>query len=361
MGKVYREISILTRNCGRGRVTTLEEYETAGGYQALRKAMGLTSEQIRAEVKAAGLVGRGGAAFPTGLKWDSAAAAQGEPKYVICNADEAEPGTFKDRVILEEDPHRCWRGWSIAARAVGASKGYIFIRGEYLAAFRTVTKAVEEARGRGYLGSNSGLSFDFDIEIRRGAGAYICGEETALFESIEGKHAVSRALSRPFPPPTACLASPPSINNVETLANIPFIIQARRGRLPPDRHGKMPGTQALLRFRGRARPGLYEVPFGITLRHLLFDLAGGMREGHTLQAVLFGRRRRRFCRSAAHWMSRLTFEDLRAAGLPLGSGVVTVFDETRDLRDVLLRLARFFADESCGKCYPCQIGTQRQV
>ncbi len=359
-GVIGGDLSLLTRNCGRGRATSLAEYEASGGYQALRQALRHSPGDVIAEIKAAGLVGRGGAAFPTGLKWEGAAQAPGEPKYVVCNGDEAEPGTFKDRVLMEEDPHRVLEGLILAAYATGAQQGYIFIRAEYPRALAAMAQAAAAARQAGYLGPDLlGTRFGLEVELRRGAGAYVCGEETALFEAIEGKRGFPR-LKPPFPTVSGLFGRPTAINNVETLCNVPLIVAA--GAAAYRRHGteKSPGPKLFCVSGDVARPGLYEVPFGIPIRRLLHDLAGGVRAGRRLQAILFGGAAGAFA-TERDLDVRLSFEDLRAAGLPLGSGVVTVFDETRDLRDVLLRLARFFADESCGKCYPCQLGTQRQA
>jgi NADH-quinone oxidoreductase subunit F len=353
------DLRLLTALCGKGRAATLAEYEAAGGYAALRKAFSLGPDAVIAEVKAAGLVGRGGAAFPTGVKWQGARQAAGQPKYVVCNADESEPGTFKDRVLLEEDPHRTLEGLAIGAFAIGAHQGYIYIRGEYPRAFAAVQLAVNEARQAGYLGANIlGSGFDFDVELRLGAGAYICGEETALFESIEGQRGFPR-VKPPFPTTHGLFGKPTVINNVESLCNVPSILTLGAAEYRHIGTEKSPGPKLFCLSGDVARPGLYEVPFGASFRHLLFDLAGGLRSGHRLQAVLFGGAAGAFA-VEQDLDVKLTFEDLRAAGLPLGSGVIMVFDETRDLRQVLAGLAHFFADESCGKCYPCQIGTQRQ-
>lgn len=353
------EISLLTSNCGHGHTTWLKEYEHKGGYQGLRKALTSTPEGVIAEVKVSGLVGRGGAAFPTGLKWESAEKAPGTQKYIICNADEAEPGTFKDRVMLEDDPHRILEGLLIGAFAIGASKGYIYIRGEYNYARNIINQAAAEARRAGIFGENIlDSGFSFDVEIRRGAGAYVCGEETAQFESIEGKRGLPR-VKPPFPTTYGLFGMPTVINNVETLCNIPGIIA--HGAAEYRRYGteKSPGSKLFCVSGDVIRPGLYEVPFGVTAQHLIYDLVGGIRGGHTVQAVLFGGAAGAFG-VEADLQVRLSFEDMRTAGLPLGSGGITVFDETRDMRDVLVRLAHFFAEESCGKCYPCQLGTQRQ-
>ena len=357
-GVVGGDIRVLTANCGKGRPASLKEYELTRGYAALRKALAMDPEAVIAEVKDSGLVGRGGAAFPTGVKWEGAFKAGGEPKYVVCNADESEPGTFKDRVLMEEDPHRTIEGMIIAAYAIGANRGYFYIRGEYPYGHKVISAAIEEARGAGYLGENILDSrFDFDIEMRMGAGAYICGEETALFESIEGKRGFPR-VKPPFPTTFGLFGKPTVINNVETFCNVPLIID--KGASEYRRYGTetSPGPKLFCVSGDVARPGLYEVPFGVTLRHLLEDLAGGVSAG-SLQAILFGGAAGAFA-TQENLDVKMTFEDLRAQGLPLGSGVVMVFNEQRDLRQVLKGLAHFFADESCGKCYPCQIGTQRQ-
>lgn len=350
---------LLTANCGKGRATTLAEYEAAGGYQALKQALALPPPEVVAAIKASGLVGRGGAAFPTGLKWESAAGAPGDLKYVVCNGDEAEPGTFKDRVLLEEDPHRVLEGLIIAAHAIGAQKGYAFLRGEYLKALQTFRAAMDEARSAGYLGPDiAGSGFAFDVELRRGAGAYVCGEETALFEAIEGYRGFPR-VKPPFPTTSGLFGKPTVINNVETLANVPLILQRGAEAYRAIGTENSSGPKLFCVSGDVERPGLYEVPFGVTIRSLL-ALAGGVRRGARLQGILFGGAAGAFA-TEKDLDVKLSFEDLKAAGLPLGSGVVMVLDGTRDLRDTLLRLGRFFAQESCGKCHPCQIGTRRQM
>jgi NADH-quinone oxidoreductase subunit F len=357
-GVIAGDVRILTANCGNGRPASLEQYVEGGGYAGLKKALGMSPEAVTAEVRASGLVGRGGAAFPTCVKWEGAAQAPGQPRFVVCNADESEPGTFKDRVLMEEDPHRVIEGLAISAYAIGSHKGYFYIRGEYPYAFEVIRGAVDEAREAGYLGADLlGSGFDFDVELRLGAGAYICGEETALFESIEGKRGFPR-IKPPFPTTHGLFGKPTVINNVETLCNVPFIIEQGAAAYRSLGTEGSPGPKLFCVSGDVAYPGLYEVPFGVTLRRLLFDLAGGVRGGR-LGAVLFGGAAGAFA-TEKDLDVRLSFEDLRAAGLPLGSGVVMVFNEGRDLRDVLARLGRFFAHESCGKCYPCQLGTQRQ-
>jgi len=353
------DLRILTANCGNGRPTSLVEYVARGGYTGLKKALGMSPDAVIDQVKASGLVGRGGAAFPTGVKWEGAARADGSPKYVVCNADESEPGTFKDRVLLEEDPQRVLEGMLIAAYAIGAERGYLYIRGEYPYAYKVVRDAVYQARQAGYLGANIlGSRFNFDVELRQGAGAYICGEETALFESIEGKRGFPR-IKPPFPTTHGLFGNPTAINNVETLCNVPYILEHGPSAYRQIGTEKSPGPKLFCVSGDVSRPGLYEVPFGITIRRLVYDLAGGVRDGRALQTILFGGAAGAFA-TPDQLDVRMSFEDLRQAGLPLGSGVVMVFDESRDLRDVLARLGHFFAHESCGKCYPCQLGTQRQ-
>ncbi len=346
--KVYGSLRLLTRNCG-GESTALAAY---GEYTALLKARAMAPEAVVAEIKASGLVGRGGAAFSTGVKWEGAAAARENPKYVVCNADESEPGTFKDRVLLLDDPHRVIEGMCIAAHAVGARKGYIYLRGEYPYIQPVLDSALAEARAAGYLGEA------FDVEVFLGAGAYICGEETALFESIEGKRGFPR-IKPPFPTTHGLFGQPTVINNVETLCNVPAILEKGAAEYRKLGTEKSPGPKLFCLSGDVTQPGLYEIPFGVTLRELL-EQAGGVAGGRDLGAVLFGGAAGAFA-TPAQLNVKLTFEDLRAAGLPLGSGVVMVFDESRDLRDVLRSLGRFFAHESCGKCYPCQMGTQRQL
>ncbi len=358
-GIIGGDIHRLTANCGKGRPTTLQEYLQSGGYAGLKTALTKPPMEVIQEVKASGLVGRGGAAFPTGIKWEGAANAKGDTKYVICNADESEPGTFKDRVVLEEDPHRILEGTIIAGYAIGAHEGIVYVRGEYPYAYRVMAAAIEEARRNNILGKNIfGSGFDFNLELRKGGGAYICGEETALFESIEGKRGFPR-LKPPFPTTHGLFGQPTVINNVETLCNIPFIIEHGAEAFRSIGTEKSPGSKLFCLSGDVVKPGLYEVPFGATLRHLIYDLAGGLRQGRTLQAILLGGAAGAFT-TAENLDVHMTFEDLKAAGLPLGSGVVLVLDDTIPLQHFLKTLARFFAHESCGKCYPCQLGTQRQ-
>ena len=321
-----------------------------GDYAGLRKARAMTSDQVIAEVEASGLIGRGGAAFPTGLKWKFTRAAEGAPKYVVCNADESEPGTFKDRVLMEHRPHLLLEGIALAAYAVGTDRAIIFIRGEYPKATQILQDAIAEAAAAGLLGA-------LTIEVRRGAGAYICGEETALFEAIEGKRGFPR-MKPPYPTTFGLFGKPTAVNNVETLCAVPPIITRGADWFKSIGTAGSAGPKLVSVSGHVARPGVYEIAPGMTLRDFLERQCGGVTG--QLAAVLMGGAAGTFL--LPHEIDvPLTFEDLRAAGSTFGSGAIMVFNDTVDLRDVLLRLGRFFQHESCGKCFPCQLGTQRQV
>ncbi|SER59102.1 NAD(P)H-dependent oxidoreductase subunit E [Lentzea albida] len=338
---------------------SLDDYRAAGGYAALRTALHLGPSGVIREVTDAKLVGRGGAAFPTGRKWDATARQPVRPHYLVCNADESEPGTFKDRVLMEGDPFAVIESMTIAAFAAGCSRGYLYLRGEYPRALHLLRNAIARARERNFLGDNimGHEGFSFDIEIRRGAGAYICGEETAIFNSIEGFRGEPRS-KPPFPVESGLFGKPTVVNNVETLVNVPVILT--EGCEAYTRVGTSGSTgPKLFCLSGNvSRPGVYEVPFGTTLGELL-DLAGGVPPGRELRAVLLGGAAGGFVRPDELDLP-LTLEDARAAGTTLGSGVVLVLDDTADLGAFLLRIAAFFRDESCGQCVPCRIGTVRQ-
>jgi len=329
-----------------------------GDYAALRKALGLSPEAVIEAVSQSGLIGRGGAAFPTGRKWQGARQSASDVRYLICNADESEPGTFKDRVLLEGCPHRLIEGIAIAAYAVGAGQGYIFVRGEYPTAYQRLQAALDEAHAAGWLGENVlGTGFSLHIELRRGAGAYICGEETALFEAIEGKRGFPR-IKPPYPTVAGLFGKPTVVNNVETLCAVPDII-ANGAEHFRNRGTKDSAGSKLVSVSGHVRrPGVYEILPGLPLRQLLDELCGGV-EGR-FQAVLMGGASGTFL-MPDELDTPLTFENLRAIGGTFGSGAVMVFNDTVDMRDVLIRLAHFFQHESCGKCFPCQLGTQRQL
>ena len=332
--------------------TSLDDYRTSGGFRALERARRIGRQAVIDEVTAAGLVGRGGAAFPTGRKWAAVAAQVAEPHYLVCNADESEPGTFKDRILMEHDPFAVVEAMAIEAFAVGANKVYLYIRGEYPLAEARMSNAIAASRDAGLLG-------DLEIELRRGAGAYICGEETALFESIEGKRGEPRN-KPPFPVEVGLFGKPTAVNNVETLVNVLLIVGQDGGSDAYRAIGTEGSTgPKLFCVSGHvARPGVYEVEFGATLRDLL-DLAGGVPGGHSLKAVLLGGAAGVFVGTDA-LDTPLTFEATRAIGATIGSGVVMAFDETADMVGTLRRIAEFFRDESCGQCVPCRVGTVRQ-
>ena len=339
----------LLKRIGKVDPESLVAYRDAGGYKALERAIWLGPQGVIREVMASGLVGRGGAAFPTGRKWDAVAKASARPHYVVCNADESEPGTFKDRTVMEGDPFAVIEGMTIAAFATGSQRGYFYIRGEYPLAAQRVRTAIEAAHEQKLLGKKIlGTDFSFDIELRRGGGAYICGEETALFNSIEGKRGEPRN-KPPFPVDVGLFGKPTVINNVETLVNVPVILQGGSGFT----------DSRLFCVSGHVvRPGLYEIAFGRTLREVI-DLAGGVEEEKQIQAVLLGGAAGTFV-GPDKLDVPLTFDGARAIGATLGSGVVMVFDETVDMADILSRTAAFFRDESCGQCVPCRVGTVRQ-
>jgi NADH-quinone oxidoreductase subunit F len=348
----------LLRRVGRVDPSSLDDYRAEGGYGALRRALELGPVAAIQEVTDAKLLGRGGAAFPTGVKWKAVSEQPVQPHYVICNADESEPGTFKDRVLMESDPFSVIEALTIAGFATGADRGFLYIRGEYPLATDRLEHAIGEARRHGFLGDDvMERGFRFDIELRRGAGAYICGEETALFNSIEGKRGEPRN-KPPFPVTHGVFGKPTAINNVETLVNVLPIMQLGAESYAAIGTEGSTGPRLFCLSGHVERPGVYEHPHGITLGEAI-DLAGGVRAGKGLKAVLLGGAAGGFV-GPDRLDARLTFEDARAGGYTLGSGVVMVFDEDTDLVDLCLRIARFFRDESCGQCVPCRVGTVRQ-
>jgi NADH-quinone oxidoreductase subunit F len=337
---------------------SLDSYRAAGGYEMLRRAVALTPQGVLREVKDAKLLGRGGAAFPTAIKWEAVAANPVQPHYVICNADESEPGTFKDRVLMEEDPYALVEALTVMGYACEAEQGFIYIRGEYPLAEARLRHAVDSARARGFLGPDvMGKGFAFDIEVRRGAGAYIAGEETALINSLEGKRAEPRN-KPPFPAQSGLFGKPTAVNNVETLLSVLEILRVGGPSFASIGTENSTGTRLFCLSGCVARPGLYEYEFGVTLREVI-DAAGGVRDGRPLRTVLLGGAAGSFVGPDALDMP-LTFEAVRAAGTTLGSGVVLVLDDTVDVVALLRRITQFFRDESCGQCVPCRVGTVRQ-
>jgi NADH-quinone oxidoreductase subunit F len=348
----------LLRRVGVVDPESLDDYRAHGGYAALRRALQLGPERVIREVIDSSLVGRGGAAFPAGRKWDAVAHAPARPHYAICNADESEPGTFKDRVLMEHDPFAVIESLTIAGLATGCETGFIYIRGEYPLATRRLASAIAQARARGLLGEIIlGEPVRFDIELRRGAGAYICGEETAIFNSIEGFRGEPRN-KPPFPTQAGLFGRPTLVNNVETLVNVIDIVLEGAASFTRIGTPGSTGTKLFCLSGAIERPGVYEVSFGVTLRELM-ALGGGVRGGAKLQAVLLGGAAGVFV-TPDEIDVPLTFEGARAAGVTLGSGVAMVFDDSMDLRDILMRIAAFFRDESCGQCVPCRVGTVRQ-
>ena len=349
---------VLLGRIGKVDPLSISDYQKYGGFDALRKAIQLGSSGVIDEVNTSGLVGRGGAAFPTGRKWGAVAGQPAFPHYSICNADESEPGTFKDRVIMEGDPFALVEAMIIASFATGCEQGFIYLRGEYPRAIRNVQNAIDESTKHGFLGDNIlGSGFNFNLTIVRGAGAYICGEETAIFNSIEGYRGEPRN-KPPFPVEVGVFGKPTLVNNVETLVNVLSIVKDGGAAYAALGTEGSKGRKLFCLSGAVAKPGIYEVEFGITLRQLI-DLGGGMRGDSTMQAILLGGAAGGFV-GPNDLDLPLTMEATRAAGSSLGSGVVMVLDQSVDMVDQLRRIAAFFRDESCGQCVPCRVGTVRQ-
>jgi NADH-quinone oxidoreductase subunit F len=350
-GMVHQDPAELTmlRRIGKVDPTSLDSYVESGGFETLAKARQIGADAVIEELKKSNLRGRGGAAFPIGIKWEGVRNAAGAEKYVIANGDESEPGTFKDRLLMEGDPFAVVEAMAMYGFATGATKGFIYVRGEYPTAEKRLRSAIEQSRGH--------LDDSFDLEVRRGAGAYICGEETALFASIEGHRGEPRQ-KPPFPTESGVFGKPTGINNIETLLAVLEVIAKGGEAFAAIGTEQSTGPKLFCVSGAVARPGVYEVPFGATLGQLL-ELAGGIREGRSLGAVLLGGAAGVFADASALDVP-LTFEDTRAAGTTLGSGSIIFFDEKTDFGPVLRRIAQFFRDESCGQCVPCRIGTVRQ-
>jgi NADH-quinone oxidoreductase subunit F len=348
----------LLRRVGAVDPQSLDSYRAHGGYGALRAAFDLGPVGVLREVSDSKLLGRGGAAFPTGRKWEAVARNPRRPHYLICNADESEPGTFKDRIILEHDPFAVIEAMTIAGFATGCEHGYLYLRGEYPLAWERLVEAIVQARARGYLGQRIlGTECNFDIELRKGAGAYICGEETALFNSIEGYRGEPRN-KPPFPVDAGLFRRPTVVNNVETLINVLDIVVEGGLQYAEIGTAASTGTRLFCLCGRVVAPGLYEAPFGTKLSDLL-AMAGGVIDGRPIRAVLLGGAAGRF-HTADELDVELSFEATREAGTTMGSGVVMVVDDTVDLPAILRRIAAFFRDESCGQCVPCRVGTVRQ-
>jgi NADH-quinone oxidoreductase subunit F len=348
--------TLLLRNIDNPLSAEIAEYERVGGYGGLRKALTMGPEDIVSEVRKAGLMGRGGAGFPTHMKWAFAAKDPKSPKYLICNADEGEPGTFKDRVLLERNPHQLIEGMAIAARAIGAEKGFIYLRGEYLASAKVLERAVGQAYERDFLGENvMGSGMRFDLVLHQSAGAYVCGEETALINSLEGRRGNPR-LKPPFPVNAGYLGKPTVVNNVETLANIPIIIEMGGAAYASIGSSECPGPKLFSVSGDVERPGVYELPMGTPLKDIIHTHAGGTKGGRALKAVVPGGISSPVL-PADKADCRMDFVSMRGTGSMLGSGAVIAMDEARCMVKTALRVARFFEGESCGKCTPCREGT----
>ena len=354
-----RQKRVVLRNCGLIDPDNIDEYIARDGYQALGTALrDMEPQDIIQVIKDSGLRGRGGAGFPAGLKWGFTARAAGDQKYLICNADEGEPGTFKDRLILEGDPHSVIEGMAIAAYAIGASKGYIYFRGEYNLSIERLDHALNQAREYGLLGENIfGSDFGFDIEIKIGAGAYVCGEETALINSIEGKRGEPR-YKPPYPASAGLWGKPTCVNNVETLANVAPIILNGAQWFRSIGTENCPGTKVFTLTGNITNAGLIEVPMGITLREIIYDIGGGIPNGRKFKMAQTGGTSGG-CLPEALLDVPMDIDSLAAAGSALGSGALLIMDDTHCIIDVVKSFMRFFRHESCGQCTPCREGTQR--
>ena len=350
---------IVLRNCGRIDPDSIEEYIANEGYQALGKSVSaMQPQEVVGIIKDSGLRGRGGAGFPTGLKWSFTANTVADQKYIVCNADEGEPGTFKDRLILEGDPHSIIEGMAIAGYAVGANKGFIYIRGEYKQSIQRMQQAIEQARQWGLLGEDIfGSQFSFDLEVRSGAGAYVCGEETALLESIEGNRGEPR-YKPPFPGISGLWGRPTVVNNVETLANIAPIILKGSEWFRGFGTEKCPGTKVFTMTGDIHNEGLIEVPMGISLRQIVYGVGGGIPGGLGFKMAQTGGTSGG-CLPVEFLDLPMDYDTLANAGSALGSGALLIMDETHCIVDIVKCFLKFFKHESCGKCTPCREGTAR--
>ncbi len=352
-----KQVRVATENFGRVDPESLDDYLAAGGYEALRRVLSeMTSTEVRDGITGSGLRGRGGAGYPTGLKWTTVAKAQGAQKYVICNADEGDPGAFMDRSVLESDPYRILEGMAIAAFAVHATEGYIYCRAEYPLAVARLRTAIRLAQRAGYLGAGiMDTSFTFDVQIRLGAGAFVCGEETALIASVEGRRGTPRPRP-PYPAVQGLWDCPTLINNVETFASVPAIVRRGPGWYAAIGAGKSRGTKVFALAGRVVNTGLVEVPMGMTLREIIFDIGGGIIDGRPFKAVQTGGPSGG-CIPAEHLDKPVTYESLIELGSFMGSGGMIVMDDTSCMVDVAKYFQDFCRDESCGKCTPCRVGT----
>ncbi|HEU5154333.1 MAG TPA: NADH-quinone oxidoreductase subunit NuoF [Gemmatimonadales bacterium] len=354
-----KEEPVLSRYFGDAGARSFDGWVKRGGYEGFKKALGMTPEAVIEEIKNSGLRGRGGAGFPTGLKWSFMPKNSGKPHYLCCNADESEPGTFKDREIMRWTPHALLEGCALACHAIGAERGYIYIRGEFTVEHKILEGAIKEAYDQGALGANVfGSGKRIDLVLFRGAGAYICGEETALMNSIEGRRGNPR-IKPPFPAAAGVFGMPTTINNVETLVATPHIIMRGAEWYKSLCRGnpKSTGTKLISVCGHVQRPGNYEVVMGSSMKELIYDMAGGMRPGRTLKAVIPGGSSVPIMTAAEVEDCQLDYEGVAAKGSMLGSGGMIVMDDSTDLVYQIMRLARFYAHESCAQCTQCREGT----
>ncbi len=351
---------IVLANCGVIDPESVDEAIAAGAYRALSQVMEeeIAPSAVIDEVIASGLRGRGGAGFPTGRKWSLVADVT--EKYIVCNADEGEPGTYKDRLLLTGDPHRVIEGIILAGYAIGAKKGYVYIRGEYALSIRRMKTAIEQAREKGVLGEHvCGTGFSFDIEVRTGAGAYVCGEETALIESLEGKRGIPR-IKPPYPGSVGAWSKPTVVNNVETLANIAPILLNKARWFRSFGTKSSPGTKVFLLLGGVESPGAVELEMGTTLREIIYRYGGGVRAARSFKGALIGGAAGAFVNGTTLDIP-MEFDSLLAHGAVLGSGAILVLDDNISVISLLRGILRFFERESCGQCVPCRLGTTRLV
>ena len=359
-GFLSQQTRIALRNCGVIDPTSIDDYIAHDGYKALAKVLGMSGEEVIEEIKVSGLGGRGGAGFPTWFKWNAARQSQGEEKYMICNADEGDPGAFMDRAVIESDPHSLIEGMMIGAYAIGAKEAIVYVRAEYPLAIVRLENAMQQARERGFLGQNiMGSGFSCDMRIKAGAGAFVCGEETALIESLEGKRGMPR-LKPPFPAQAGYWMKPSNINNVETFANIAWILHNGGAKFSAMGTEGSKGTKVFALSGKINRGGLVEVPMGTTLRHVIYNIGGGIRDGKEFKAVQLGGPSGG-CVPAHLLDTIIDYKALGATGAIMGSGGMVVMDETT----CMVGMAKFFLDftakESCGKCVHCRLGTKRML